>query len=108
MHWLYLFIAIILEVAGTTSLKASDNFSHLLLSIFAILAYCASFYFLSLTLKTLPVGVAYGIWSGFGIAAITLIGYLKFKQSLDLPGIIGILLIISGVLVLNLLSKTTI
>jgi len=107
MHWVYLFIAISFEVTGTTALKASENFSNLVPSIVTVIAYCISFYCLSLTLKVIPVGIAYAVWAGFGMAAITLIGYFVFKQTLDLAAIIGICMIISGVLVLNLLSNAT-
>lgn len=107
MHWLYLFLAIILEVTATIALKTSENFNNTLPSIITVVAYCTSFYFLSLTLKTLPVGVAYAVWSGFGMAAISVIGYFMFKQELDLAGVIGIVLIIVGVLILNLVSKAS-
>lgn len=107
MHWLFLFIAILFEVTGTTALKASGNFTVLIPSIITVISYCISFYCLSLSLLVIPVGIAYAIWSGFGIVIITLIGYYFFNQSIDIPGLIGIIMILTGVLILNLISKTT-
>ncbi|MEN3602763.1 SMR family transporter [Brucella abortus] len=99
-------IAIFSEVIGTLSLKASEGFSRLGPSIVVVVAYGLAFYFLSLTLKTIPVGVAYAIWSGVGVTLVALIGWLVFGQKLDLPAIVGMGLIIAGVIVLNLLSNT--
>ena len=108
MGYVYLFIAIIAEVIGTSALKASDGFSNLVPSLIVVIGYGVAFYFLSLVLETIPVGVAYAIWSGVGIALITIVAAVLFKQVPDLPAIIGISLIISGVVVLNLFSKTTV
>ena len=108
MGYVYLFIAIIAEVIGTSALKASDGFSNLVPSLIVVIGYGIAFYFLSLVLETIPVGVAYAIWSGVGIALITIVAAVLFKQVPDLPAIIGISLIISGVVVLNLFSKTTV
>ncbi|AAL52226.1 MULTISPECIES: SMR family transporter [Brucella] len=102
----FLAIAIFSEVIGTLSLKASEGFSRLGPSIVVVVAYGLAFYFLSLTLKTIPVGVAYAIWSGVGVTLVALIGWLVFGQKLDLPAIVGMGLIIAGVIVLNLLSNT--
>ncbi|APY12934.1 QacE family quaternary ammonium compound efflux SMR transporter [Brucella sp. 10RB9214] len=102
----FLAIAIFSEVIGTLSLKASEGFSRLGPSIVVVVAYGLAFYFLSLTLKTIPVGVAYAIWSGIGVTLVALIGWLVFGQKLDLPAIVGMGLIIAGVIVLNLLSNT--
>lgn len=101
----YLFIAIICEIIATTYLKKSDQFSKLIPSLITIAGYAAAFYFLSLTLKTIPVGIAYAIWSGVGIVLITLIGMIAFKQTPDLPAILGLALIVIGVMVINLFSK---
>ena len=106
MSYLYLSIAIVAEVIGTSALKASEGFTRLGPSLITILGYAAAFYFLSLTLKTIPVGIAYAIWSGVGIVLISLIGYALFRQTLDLPAIIGMALIIAGVSVINLFSRT--
>ncbi|EFM57617.1 SMR family transporter [Brucella inopinata] len=104
--YVFLAIAIFSEVIGTLSLKASEGFSRLGPSIVVVVAYGLAFYFLSLTLKTIPVGVAYAIWSGVGVTLVALIGWLVFGQKLDLPAIVGMGLIIAGVIVLNLLSNT--
>ena len=104
--WLTLALAIVAEVIGTSALKASEGFSRLLPSALVIAGYGTAFYFLSLTLKQIPVGIAYAVWSGAGTVLITVIGVLAFRQKLDLAGVIGIALIIAGVLVLNLLSRS--
>lgn len=105
---LYLAIAIVAEVVATSALKASDNFSKWIPSIVVIAGYGIAFNYLSLVLKEMPVGVAYAIWSGAGIALITLIGVVIFRQSPDLPAIVGISLIIGGILILNLFSKMSV
>ena len=105
MGYLYLSIAIIAEVIGTSALKASQEFTQLGPSIIAIVGYGASLYFLSLVLKTIPVGIAYAIWSGTGITLITVIGAILFKQIPDIPAIIGMILIMSGVVILNVFSR---
>lgn len=103
--WLYLFVAIVAEVIGTSALKASEGFSRTIPAVIVIAAYSASFYFLSLTLKTMPVGIAYAVWSGVGILLISAIGWILFGQKLGVAGIAGIALITAGVIVLNLASK---
>ena len=105
-HWIFLSIAIVSEVIATSALKASAEFSRLYPSLIVVVGYGIAFFFLSLTLKTLPVAVVYAIWSGAGIALIALVGWLWFGQALDLAAIIGIALIVLGVLVLNVFSKT--
>lgn len=107
MKWLYLAIAIVSEVLGTSALKSSDGFTKLLPSILVVLAYGTSFYFLSLTLRVIPVGIAYAIWSGVGIVLLSLIGWFLYGQKLDLPAFAGIGLITAGVVVLNTLSKVS-
>lgn len=104
MHWIYLMIAILAEVAATSALKASQGFTRLWPSVIVVLGYGAAFYFLSLTLKIIPVGVAYAVWSGIGIVLISLIGWIVYRQSLDVPTIFGIALILAGVVVINLFS----
>jgi len=108
MNWLYLIIAILSEVVGTSALKASEGFSKLYPSLLVILGYGTAFYFLSLTLRTIPVGIAYAIWSGLGVVLITLVSWVLFNQRLDLAGWVGVFLITSGVIVLNLFSKTSV
>lgn len=105
-QWLFLSIAIISEVVATSALKASDGFSQFWPSLIVIAGYAAAFFFLSLTLRTIPVGVAYAIWSGVGIVLITVIGWLVLGQALDAPAIVGLALIIVGVVVLNVFSKS--
>ena len=107
MNWVFLFIAIVGEVIGTSALKASESFTRLGPSLITALGFAVAFYFLSLALRTIPVGVAYAVWSGAGIVIISIIGYVVFHQSLDLPAIIGIGLILAGVLVLNTLSQSS-
>jgi len=106
MAYIYLLIAIIAEVVGTSALKASDGFTKWTPNIIVAIGYGFAFYFLSLVLRSIPVGVTYAIWSGLGIVLISLVGYVYFKQPLDLPAIAGMVLIISGVIVINLFSKT--
>jgi small multidrug resistance pump len=106
MRWVFLSIAILAEVIATSALKSSEGFSKIIPSGVVIVCYGISFYFLSLTLKTIPVGIAYAIWSGVGITLISIIGYFIYRQSLDLSAILGILLIIAGVIVINLFSKS--
>ena len=104
--WLILLVAIVAEVIGTSALKASEGFTRLFPSLLVIVGYGLAFYCLSLTLKTIPVGIAYAVWSGIGVVLITLVGWLFLGQKLDMPAIIGILLIVSGVALMNLFSKT--
>lgn len=106
MAYLYLMIAIVAEVLATSALKASDEFTKLWPSVGTVVGYVVAFYCLALVLKTMPVGIAYAIWSGVGITLITIVGYFFFKQSLDLPAIIGIIMIISGVMVINVFSNS--
>ncbi|MBI9084894.1 MAG: QacE family quaternary ammonium compound efflux SMR transporter [Desulfobacterales bacterium] len=105
-QWIFLSVAIISEVIATSALKASDGFSRLWPSLVVAVGYASAFFFLSLTLKTIPVGVAYAIWSGVGVALVALIAWAFLGQALDIPAIIGLLLIMAGVVVLNLFSNT--
>jgi small multidrug resistance pump len=107
MSWFYLAIAIAAEIVATTALKASEGFSRLYPSIFTCIGYGIAFYCLALALRTIPVGVAYAIWSGAGIVAISIIGYVLFRQSLDFAAVTGIGLIVAGVIVLNVFSRST-
>lgn len=104
--WATLSIAILAEVVGTSLLKQSDGFTRLAPSLAVVVAYVVSFYFLALTLRTMPVGVAYAVWSGVGIALIALIGFVFFAQSLDVPAMLGIGLILAGVVVINTFSSS--
>ncbi|ANB16265.1 SMR family transporter [Dokdonella koreensis] len=104
-HWLFLGVAIVGEVIATSALKASEGFSRLVPSVVVVAGYIVAFYFLSLTLRHISVGVAYAIWSGLGVVLIALIAWLLYGQKLDLAAMIGMALIVAGVLVMNLFSK---
>ena len=106
MSYFYLAIAIVAEVIGTSALKATEGFTRLVPSAVVVVGYGVAFYFLALALKHIPVGVAYAIWSGVGIALITLIGWIVFKQSLDAAALAGIGLIVLGVIVIQVFSRT--
>lgn len=107
MNYLWLVAAILCEVFATSSLKASNGFTRLGPSIAVVAGYGAAFYFLSQTLKTIPVGVAYAIWSGVGTVLIALVGFVVYRQVLDKAALIGMTLIVIGVLVMNLFSKSS-
>lgn len=104
--YIFLTIAITFEIIATAVLVKTEQFTRIIPSALVILFYGSSFYFLSLSLKYIPVGIAYALWSGVGIVCIALIGFLFYKQRLDLPAVAGIILIIAGVLVINLFSKS--
>ncbi|MBG6247497.1 MULTISPECIES: SMR family transporter [Symbiopectobacterium] len=106
MTYLFLSLAIVAEVIATSALKLSDGFSRLMPSIITVIFYGVSFYCLSLTMRTLPTGIIYAIWSGVGIVLIATVSWLFYGQKLDLPVILGMLLIILGVIVINLFSKS--
>ncbi|MGD8569154.1 MAG: multidrug efflux SMR transporter [Gammaproteobacteria bacterium] len=106
MGYGYLAIAILAEVAATSALKASDQFTNPIPSIIVVAGYGVAFYCLSLVLKSIPVGIAYAVWSGVGVALIAVAGAVLYKQIPDVPAIIGIILIVSGVLVINIFSNT--
>ena len=106
MQWLYLTIAIFCEVSATAALRACVGFTRLTPSIIVVLGYGAALYFLSLTFSTIPMGVAYAVWSGVGVVLIAIAGWFMYGQQLDLPAFCGIALITAGVIVLNLFSKS--
>ncbi len=106
MPYLYLAIAIVAEVIGTSALKASEGFSRPGATSLSLASYALAFYFLSLTMATIPTGIVYAIWSGVGIVLISAVGWFWFKQTLDTPALIGLGLILAGVLVINLLSQS--
>ncbi|KQT34415.1 MULTISPECIES: multidrug efflux SMR transporter [unclassified Methylophilus] len=105
-YWLYLAIAIISEITATSSLKASEGFTRLLPSMAVVIGYGLSFYFLSLTLKVIPIGITYAIWAGLGIVLLAIVGWVFYGQKLDTAAIVGIGFILAGVLIMNLFSKT--
>ncbi len=107
MNWFFLAVAIIAEVIATSALKASEGFSKLLPSTLVVVGYGIAFYMLSRVLSTIPVGIAYAIWSGAGIVLVSLVGLFVYKQRLDFPAMLGIGLIIAGVVVMQVFSKTS-
>lgn len=107
MAYLYLAIAIVGEVVATSALKASEEFSRLGPSLIVVIGYGIAFYFMTLAIRTLPIGITYAIWSGIGIVLVTIAGAFIYKQIPDLPALIGIGFIIVGVAVINIFSKTT-
>lgn len=106
IYWIYLLAAIISEVIATSSLKLSEGFSNLIPSITTIIGYIVSFFFLSLAIKTIPLSIAYTLWAGIGTVAIVLISIFVFKQPVDIPAILGIILITVGVIVIQLFSSS--
>lgn len=104
---LFLLLAIILETIATSTLKASENFTKLIPTIITLTGYAGAFYLLSLTLRTIPIGIAYALWSGIGIVLVTLVAYFYYKQKLDLPALIGIAFIIVGVIIIQVFSKSS-
>lgn len=108
MSWLYLAIAIVAEVIATSALKAADGFTRLGPSVVVVIGYGTAFYFLSLALRGVPVGVAYAVWSGVGIVLISVIAWLLHGQRLDAPAIVGMALIVAGVVVLNVFSRASV
>jgi len=107
VQYVYLIVAVIAETIGTTALQASQQFSRLLPSLIVMVAYGFSFYMMGLTLRFMPVGIVYAIWSGLGIVMIAAIGYVVFGQKLDLPAVFGMTLIVVGILIIHLYSKSS-
>jgi small multidrug resistance pump len=108
MNWLYLMIAIVSEVMATSALKAAEGFTRFYPSILVVTGYSFAFYFLSLTLRTIPVGISYAIWSGIGVVLVSLAGWIVYGQRLDIAGLIGIALIVAGVIILKVFSKSAV
>lgn len=106
-NWLFLGVAIIGEVVATSALKSSEGFTRLVPSVVVLIGYGVAFYFLSLALESIPVGIAYAVWAGLGIVLVAAIAWVFHDQKLDAWALVGMGLIISGVAVLNLLSKTS-
>jgi len=105
MTYLYLSIAIIAEIISTSALKSSEEFTKLYPSIIVVVGFGVSFYFLTLVLRTIPLGITYAIWSGVGIILVAMVGVVFHKQSIDMPAILGMGLIIAGVTVINVFSN---
>jgi small multidrug resistance pump len=106
MQWIFLAFAIVAEVIATTALRSTDGFTRVAPSLIVVVGYATSFYFLSLTLRSIPMGVTYAIWSGVGIVLISLAGFIIYNQRLDAAALIGMGLIVAGVVVMQLFSKT--
>ena len=106
MAYLYLAIAIVAEVTATSALKASDEFTKIIPVLIIITGYGIAFYFMTLVLRTIPIGITYAVWSGLGIVLVAIVGAVLYKQIPDTPAIIGMGLIITGVAVINIFSKT--
>ncbi|MCV2892344.1 SMR family transporter [Lentibacter sp. XHP0401] len=107
MPYIYLAIAVAFETIGTSAMQASQQFTRLWPSVLVVAAYAISFYFLSMVLRFMPVGVVYALWSGLGIVFIAMIGFVVFGQKLDLPAVLGLGLIITGIVVIQLFSNAT-
>lgn len=107
MAYFYLAIAIVAEVAATSALKASEEFTRPIPSLIVIVGYGVAFYLLTLVLRSIPVGITYAMWAGLGIVFVALVGAVLYKQIPDLPAIIGMSFIAIGVIFINLFSKTT-
>lgn len=105
-HWIALAIAIVAEVVATSTLKMTAEFTKLVPSLVVIFGYAVAFYFMTLSLRVLPVGIMYAIWAGMGIVLVALIGWVVYKQVLDFPAILGLTLIIAGVVIINVFSNS--
>lgn len=107
MAYIYLFVAIVAEVLGTSALKASQEFTRFWPSLAVVVGYALAFYMLTLVLRTIPVGIAYALWAGLGIVLVTLIGVVVFGEKLDLPAVLGLAMIIAGVVVIQVFSRVS-
>jgi len=106
MHWIYLAVAIVCEVVGTTALKAAEGFTRPIPVLIVVCGYLAAFFFLGLSLKSLPVGIAYAIWAAFGMVLVAVIGWLAFGEKLDGWALAGILLIVVGTVLVSGVSQS--
>jgi small multidrug resistance pump len=106
MTYIYFAAAIVSEVIATSSLKASEEFTKLIPSLMVIIGYSISFYLVTLVLRTIPIGITYAIWSGVGIVLVALVGAIIYKQIPDIPAVLGMGLIVAGVIIINVYSKT--
>ncbi|MDP2153101.1 MAG: SMR family transporter [Methylotenera sp.] len=106
-HWVALTIAIIAEVIATSTLKMTAEFTKLVPSLVVVVGvgYAVAFYFMTISLRVLPVGIMYAIWAGLGVVLVTVVGWVVYKQVMDLPAILGLILIIAGVVIINLFSS---
>ncbi len=108
VHYIYLFLAVLAETIGTSALQASQQFTKLWPSLLVVVSYTISFYLLALTLNYMPVGIMYAIWSGLGIVLIAGIGFIYFGQKLDAPAFLGLAMIIGGIVIIHLFSKSSV
>ena len=106
MKWIYLIIAIITEVIATSALKESEGFTKAIPSLIVIIGYSMTFYFMSLVLREMSIGITYAIWSGMGILLITTIGYFRYNQMLDAPAVLGMSFIALGIIILRVFSNS--
>ncbi|SHE40115.1 small multidrug resistance pump [Ruegeria intermedia] len=106
--YLILLLAVVAETIGTTALQASQQFTRLWPSVLVVVGYGVAFYLMALTLKVMPVGIVYAIWSGLGITLIALIGFVVFGQRLDWPAVLGLAMILGGILVIHLFSRAAV
>ena len=104
--YIYLAVAIVAEVVATSALKASEEFTRWIPSLIVVIGYGAAFYYMTLVLRSIPIGITYAVWAGLGIVLVTVIGAVLYKQIPDMPAMIGIGLIVAGVIVINVFSKT--
>jgi small multidrug resistance pump len=107
-HWLALAIAIAAEVIATSAMKASNEFTQLVPTLIGVVGYGTAFYFMTINMRVLPIGIMYTIWSGMGIVLISIVGWLVYKQNLDAPALIGMALIIAGAVIINVFSKSVV
>ena len=107
MAFLYLLIAVIAEVLATSALKATNGFTAPLPIVLTIIGYAIALFFLGLTFKSIPMGLAYALWSGAGIILVSLVGFFYYKQHLDVAAVIGLAFMIAGIMIINLFSKST-
>ena len=107
MDWIYLAIAIMGELVGTSAMKASEHFTRLWPAVLVVVGYLVASVFLSFSLRSIPVGIAYAIWSGVGIVTVSIVGWLVYDQHLDTPALVGLALILAGVVIINVFSQST-
>jgi small multidrug resistance pump len=105
-HWLALAIAIVAEVIATSTMKATNEFTRFWPSLVVVIGYGTGFYFMTISMRVLPIGIMYALWSGVGILVVSIMGWVIYRQALDVPAIIGMSFIIAGVVVINVFSKS--
>ena len=106
MEWVILYVAVLFEVAATTALKASEGFTRLIPSLIVVVGYGVAFYLMTLSLNKIPLAIVYAVWSALGIALISIVGAIRYGESLDAPAIMGMVMIVGGVIVINVFSKS--